>query len=64
LYFRARYNNALKNIYAEIDKLEKSRVEITALKRFTEKFTPLAIAAAIFLLLEMLLRYTLLRKFP
>jgi Ca-activated chloride channel family protein len=64
LYFRARDNNALKNIYAEIDKLEKSRVEITSLKRFTEKFTPLAIAAAIFLLLEMLLRYTVLRKFP
>jgi Ca-activated chloride channel family protein len=64
LYFRARDNNALKNIYAEIDKLEKSRVEITALTRFTEKFTPLAIAAAIFLFLEMLLRYTLFRKFP
>jgi Ca-activated chloride channel homolog len=64
LYFRARDNNALKNIYAEIDKLEKSRVEITALKRFTEKFTPLAIAAALFLFLEMLLRYTLFRKFP
>ncbi len=64
IYFRARDNSGLKNIYAEIDKLERSKIEITALKRFTEKFFPFAIAAGIFLLLEMLLRYTLLKKFP
>jgi Ca-activated chloride channel family protein len=64
IYFRARDNSGLKSIYAEIDKLERSRIEITALKRFTEKFFPFAISAAIFLLLEMLLRYTLLKKFP
>ena len=64
IYFRARDNSGLKNIYAEIDKLERSKIEITALKRFTEKFFPFAIAAACFLLLEILLRYTLLKKFP
>lgn len=64
LYFRARDNASLKDIYGEIDKLEKTRIEITSLSRYTEKFLPLAIAAAIFLLLEMLLKYTLLRKFP
>lgn len=64
MYFRARDNSGLKNIYAEIDKLEKSKIEITALKRFTEKFFPIAMAAAILLLLELLLRYTLFRKFP
>lgn len=64
LYFRARDNEDLRRIYGEIDKLEKSKIEVTSIKRFTEKFYPLAIAAAIFLLLEIILRYTIFRKFP
>ncbi|MBL7697603.1 MAG: VWA domain-containing protein [Chitinophagaceae bacterium] len=64
LYFRARDNASLQNIYSEIDKLEKSDIQITALKRFNEKFLPFAIAAAIFILLEFILRYTLLKKYP
>jgi Ca-activated chloride channel family protein len=64
LYFRARDNASLRNIYLEIDKLEKSKVEVTALRRFTERFYPFAIAAIILLLLEMILRLTVLRKFP
>lgn len=64
LYFRARDNSSLEKIYAEIDKLEKSKVEIITLKRFNEKFFPFALAAAIFLLLEIILRYTLFKKFP
>lgn len=64
LYFRARDNESLKNIYNEIDKLEKSRVEVTTLKRYTERFFPFALAAAALLLLEVILRYTLLKKFP
>jgi Ca-activated chloride channel homolog len=63
-YFRAKDNQGLKDIYAEIDKLEKSRVEVTALRRYTEKFFPFAIAAAAFLFLEYLLRFTVFRKFP
>lgn len=64
LYFRARDNASLQNIYSEIDKLEKSNVEITTLKRFNEKFLPFALAAAIFLLIELILRYTIFKKFP
>lgn len=64
LYFRARDTESLKNIYAEIDKLEKSRIEVTALKRYTERFHPFALAAAALLLLEILLRFTLFKKFP
>lgn len=64
LYFRARDNSSLKTIYTEIDQLEKTRVEVTKFNRYTEKFFPLAVAAAICLLLELLLRYTLFRKFP
>jgi Ca-activated chloride channel family protein len=64
LYFRARDNESLKRIYTEIDKLEKSRIEVTALKRYTERFFPFAFAAAVLLLLEIFLRYTLFKKFP
>ena len=64
LYFRARDNASLQNIYTEIDKLEKSTVEITSLKRFTEKFLPFAVAAFFLLLIEIVLRYTVFKKFP
>jgi Ca-activated chloride channel family protein len=64
LYFRARDNATLQSIYAEIDKLEKSNIQITALKRFNEKFLPFAVAAAILLLLELILRYSVFKKFP
>ena len=64
LYYRARDNESLKRIYAEIDKLEKSRIEVTSLKRYTERFFPFAFAAVVLMLLEIFLRYTLFRKFP
>jgi len=64
LYFRARDNTSLQNIYTEIDKLEKTKVDINVLKRYTEQFLPFAIAAAILILLELILRYTIFRKFP
>jgi Ca-activated chloride channel family protein len=64
LYFRARDNASLQNIYSEIDKLEKSKVQIMMLKRFRERYFPFAVAAAMFLLLEIILRYTLFKKFP
>lgn len=64
LYFRARDNASLENIYSEIDKLEKSTVQITALKRFNEKFLPFAIAAALLLTLELILKYTIVKKYP
>ncbi len=63
-YFRATNNEGLKNIYAEIDKLEKSKVEVTALHRYNEKFFPLALAAIALLALEALLKFTVFKKFP
>jgi len=63
-YFRAKDNESLRNIYTEIDKLEKSRIEVTALKRYSEKFFPFAIAALALLLTELVLRFTLFKKFP
>jgi Ca-activated chloride channel homolog len=63
-YFRARDNEGLKNIYSEIDQLEKTKIDINTNRRYTEKFYPLAFAALLFLFIEMLFRYTIFRKFP
>ncbi|HUZ59570.1 MAG TPA: VWA domain-containing protein [Hanamia sp.] len=63
-YFRATDNKSLENIYKEIDKMEKSKVEITTYHRFNEKFYPFIFAAMALLLIEIILRYTLFKKFP
>ncbi|MEO5499951.1 MAG: VWA domain-containing protein [Ginsengibacter sp.] len=63
-YFRATDNRSLANIYKEIDKLEKSKVEITSFSRFTEKYYPLLFAALLFIFIELLLKYALVKKFP
>lgn len=63
-YFHATDKNALKEIYASINQLEKSKVETTTYNRFTDEFFPWLAAALFFLLLEVILRYTVFRKFP
>ena len=63
-YFRATNNRSLENIYNEIDKMEKSKVELITFHRYSEKFYPFIFAAMAFLLIEIILRYTLFRKFP
>ena len=63
-YFRAKDNVGLQNIYTEIDRLEKSKVEIFTITRYTEKFTPFLLVALIFLLAELILKFTIFKKFP
>lgn len=63
-YFRAIDKGALRKTYQEIDQLEKSKIETTSFKRTEEKFLPFVLAALAFLLMEVILRYTLFRKFP
>ncbi len=63
-YFRAKDNAGLQNIYSEIDLLEKSKVEVSTITRYTEKFFPFLLAALVFLLLELILRFTVFKKFP
>lgn len=63
-YYRATDNESLDNIYMEIDQLEKSKIEVTTYQRYVEKFYLFVFLAMAFLLIEVLLRYTLFRKFP
>lgn len=55
-YFRATNKDKLEDIYKEIDKLEKSKIEVTEYKKKSEKFWPFALLAAGLLLIEFLLR--------
>jgi len=61
-YFRATDNKNLESIYKEIDQLEKSKIEITAFQRHSEKFLNFALLAGLFLLIEVFFRYTILRS--
>jgi Ca-activated chloride channel homolog len=61
-YFRATDNTTLLNIYREIDQLEKTKIDVREFNRKNEEYMPLAIAAVILLLLEMLARYILMRN--
>ena len=63
-FYRATNTAELKNIYKEIDRLEKSKLNVKKFSKRYEAFQPFAIAAAIALLLEILLRITVFRRIP
>ncbi len=63
-YFRATDNKKLKQIFDQIDKLEKTKINISAFSHKTEKFYLFALIAAILLMIEWVLRYTVLRSIP
>jgi Ca-activated chloride channel family protein len=61
-YYRATNNQSLSNIYKAIDKLEKTKVEISSYKHYAELFFPFALLAIVCIALEMVLRYTVFRS--
>ena len=63
-FYRATNNKELQQIYKEIDKLEKSKLNVKKYSKRYEAFQPYAIVAVILLLLEILLRITVFRKLP
>lgn len=63
-YFQATSNAALGNVYQEIDRLEKTRIEVTRLTNYTEEFYWFLIIGGLLFLLEMVLRYTVVRSIP
>jgi len=63
-YYRATGNEKLKEIYREIDLLEKSKIDVLEFRKKTEAFLPLAALAALCILLEFILRNTLFRSIP
>ena len=63
-FYRATNTAELKKIYKEIDRLEKSKLNVKKFSKRYEAYQPFALAAAITLLLEILLRITVFRRIP
>lgn len=63
-YFRAKDDRMLQQVFKEIDKLEKSRLDVENITRTEEAFFPWILAALCCYGLSMLLRYTVLRRIP
>ncbi|RMA66133.1 vWA domain-containing protein [Ulvibacter antarcticus] len=62
-YFRATSTTKLKEIYDEINKLERTDIEEFKYTNYDEKFRPWALFALGMLAFDLLLRYTLFRSF-
>ena len=62
MYFRATDNDKLVQVYREIDKLEKSKIDVRQFSRKDEKFLMPALIAFILLGLEILVRHTIFRN--
>tara|TARA_B100001758_G_C18397754_1_gene607026 strand:+ start:1301 stop:2290 length:990 start_codon:yes stop_codon:yes gene_type:complete len=63
-YFRATNNTSLKEIYKDIDVLEKSKIEVTEFHKKAEKFMPFALWALILIVISFTLQVTYLKQIP
>ena len=63
-YFRATSNSKLKEVYEEIDKLEKTKLNVKEYSKREEDYRWFALAAFLCVLLEVLLRNSILKKIP
>lgn len=63
-YYRALDEQSLEQIYTSIDQLEKTKIEVTSFRRYSEEYHHFAFLGILFLLMEVLLRYTVLRAIP
>lgn len=63
-YFRATDNNKLKSIYQEIDQLEKTKLRVREYSKKSEEYLPFLLVAFALVLIEIFLRYFLVRRLP
>lgn len=61
-YFRAETKEKLQQIYDEIDKMERSKIEVNEFKRLHEEFYPLVFWGLLALLLSLILRHTIFKS--
>ncbi len=63
-YFRASSNTKLKEIYKEIDQLEKTKLNVKEYNKRQEEYKLFALLAFLMLLTEVVLRTTVLKRIP
>ncbi len=61
-YFRAETKEKLQQIYNEIDKMERSKIEVNEFKRLHEEFYPLVFWGLLALVLSLILRQTIFKS--
>jgi Ca-activated chloride channel family protein len=64
LHFRATDNRALREIYQEIDQMERTKMQVQEYSKKYEEYALYAMIGLALFLLELLLRYTLLKNIP
>ncbi len=63
-YFRATNNKALEQVYSEIDKLERSKIEVTEYNKREERFRIFGLIALLLIASEFVFRSTIFRSIP
>jgi Ca-activated chloride channel family protein len=63
-YFRATDLKSLENIYKQIDKMEKTKLELAQYTRYAERFAPFLMLGLLCLSLELLLGFSRLGRLP
>ena len=63
-FYRATNTAELKKIYDDIDKLEKTKMDVKKFSKRYDAYQPFAFAAFVSMLLEILLRLTVFRRIP
>lgn len=63
-YYRATSNNKLKEVYNQIDKLERTKLNVKEYSTREEEYVIFAMVAFVALFLEILLRNTILKRIP
>lgn len=63
-YFRATDNESLEAVYAEIDQLEKSKIDVTEYRKKKEEYLQFALLGFFLILLDILSRATIFRSIP
>jgi Ca-activated chloride channel family protein len=61
-YFRATDNNSLEQVYKEIDKLEKSKIDVRQFSRKEERYLIPALIAFFLLIFEITARNTIFKN--
>ena len=63
-FYRATNDKELKQIYKEIDQLEKTKLDVKKFSKRYEAYQPFALALLIMLMLEWIIRTWVLRRMP
>ncbi len=63
-YFRASTTNSLQGVFNEIDRLEKTKIEVNKYTKYNELFQKYLLWGVVFYILSVMLKYSFLRRGP